>query len=1666
MTTALTAPAMGASTVNCPADAIDPGAPLDITDGCGNTVSAVLVGSSPAPACEGDVVWTYSYTDCALNTINWTHTYTVDMPTFAIATAAGTSTVNCPTDANVQPAGPGVITDLCGNVLVAAIANDGPQACEGDVVWTFTYTDCASNVVAWTHTYTIDIPAFTIPYLDDASIVNCVADAQVDPGDPGVVVDECGNVLIPVITPPSPTGCTGVGAVWTYTYTDCALNTADWIYTYTVNLAPFAIATLPGASTVDCPADAMVQPGDAGVVNDACGNAIIPTVATPVAVGCEGDMVWIFTYTDCAGNTLDWLYTYTVDMTTALVAPAFGTSTVNCPANASDPGAPADILDGCGNTVSAVLVGSDPLPACEGAVVWTYSYTDCALNTINWTHTYTIDMTTALSAPAAGVSTVNCPADAIDPGAPLDITDGCGNTVSAVLVGSDPLPACEGDVVWTYSYTDCALNTVNWTHTYTIDMPTFAIATAAGTSTVNCPTDANAQPAGPGVITDLCGNVLAPVVANDGPLTCEGDVIWTFTYTDCALNVVAWTHTYTIDIPAFAIATAPGVSIVNCPADGMVQPADAGVVTDMCGNVLVPAVTAPSAVGCTGGMIWTFTYTDCAGNTLDWLYTYTVNMSPFAIATAPGASIVNCPADGLVQPADAGVVTDLCGNVLIPTVTPPLAVACEGDMVWTFTYTDCAGNTLDWLYTYTVDMPTFAIATAPGVSTVNCPADAMVQPADAGAIIDLCGNPIIPAVVAPIAVGCEGDMVWTFTYTDCASNVVVWTHTYTVDMTTALVAPAMGTSTVNCPADATDPGAPLDITDGCGNTVSAVLVGSDPLPACEGTVVWTYSYTDCALNTVNWTHTYTVDMPTFAIAIAAGTSTVNCPADANAQPAGPGVVTDLCGNVLAPAVVNDGPLACEGDVVWTFTYTDCASNVVAWTHTYTIDIPAFAIATASGASIVNCPADGMVQPADAGVITDLCGNILVPVIAPPSAVGCTGGMIWTFTYTDCALNTLDWTYTYTVDLPAFAIATPAGASTVDCPADAMVQPADAGVVTDMCGNVLIPTVTAPVAVGCEGDMVWTFTYTDCASNTLDWIYTYTVDMPTFILPVDGTTTVECLAQATAPVPPVMDDVCGNAVIPVMTENADPICEGDKIYTFTYTDCASNVEVWTYTYTIDVITAPVVPANEAEAVICFTDIYMPTPPVVTDVCGNNIVPVMTENADPVCTGDKIYTFTYTDCAGNASVWTYTFSINDNIAPTASNPTSISVAGSMNVPPFDVTVVTDEADNCDPNPTVTWISDVSTGTVCVDEVIIRTYEIEDACGNTTTVTQEIAIEAIYPPLDAGPNQTICQGESATLTADNPMGIIPIVWTNPVVDNQSFFPTQTGVYTVTLDNLGCISTDDVTVTVEDPPVVSFMGDILSGCEPLTVTFTNTSVSVSPLVDCIWNIEGAPLPIEGCTDITYTFPVGGTYDVTLTTTSAIGCTASVTYTDYIYVESAPLASFTTSGTDLTTIMTDVNFTNTSIGATDYMWTFGDGSGSTTEEHPSHTYPYENGGSYIVWLYAYSPLGCVDSVSTVITVEEETIFWVPNTFTPDGDMYNEYFKAVFTSGYDPYDFHLLIFNRWGEIIWESFDASIGWDGTYNGELVEDGTYTWKIDFKTTQNDERKLVTGHVNVIK
>lgn len=199
---------------------------------------------------------------------------------------------------------------------------------------------------------------------------------------------------------------------------------------------------------------------------------------------------------------------------------------------------------------------------------------------------------------------------------------------------------------------------------------------------------------------------------------------------------------------------------------------------------------------------------------------------------------------------------------------------------------------------------------------------------------------------------------------------------------------------------------------------------------------------------------------------------------------------------------------------------------------------------------------------------------------------------------------------------------------------------------------------------------------------------------------------------------------------------------------------------------------------------------------------------------------------------------------------------------------------------------------------------------------------------------------------------------------------------------------------------------------------------------------------------------------------TTLNGCDSIHTIIYALYDPSQlPLASFYTSPS--TTVMLPSGFIqtfNTSLNATSFLWDFGDGSGLFSETNPSHS--YDNEGEYVITLIANNSTNCPDTSYVLIAVHEELLIYVPNTFTPDGDQYNNVFQPVFTSGFDPNDYHLTIFNRWGETLFESHNDKEGWDGTYGGRMAKEGTYLWKIEFAVKHTDERKLFTGHVTVLK
>jgi gliding motility-associated-like protein len=293
-----------------------------------------------------------------------------------------------------------------------------------------------------------------------------------------------------------------------------------------------------------------------------------------------------------------------------------------------------------------------------------------------------------------------------------------------------------------------------------------------------------------------------------------------------------------------------------------------------------------------------------------------------------------------------------------------------------------------------------------------------------------------------------------------------------------------------------------------------------------------------------------------------------------------------------------------------------------------------------------------------------------------------------------------------------------------------------------------------------------------------------------------------------------------------------------------------------------------------------------------------------------------------------------------------------------------------------------------------------------------------------------------------------------------NQQIDDIGVGVYTVTLvDSNNCEAQATVVLNGNPLPEIGY-SDYGLYCEGEIATISSF---VEPNCSCSWEFSTGHI-VNQCGDFQIDFNVVGCVDAELSVTNN-GCTNTEFIEGFVCFEPIPDASFSQSEYQITTIPSNVQFWNSTGGGYYYEWDFGDGFGSD-EINPNHYFPDDQAGTYEIQLVVTSMFGCSDTAYSIVEVQEEFIIYVPNTFTPDGNQFNEIFKPVLTSGYDPYNYHLIIFNRWGEVLFESYDAEIGWDGTYGGEIIKDGTYIWKIDVNDKANAQKRQFKGHINVLR
>jgi len=339
---------------------------------------------------------------------------------------------------------------------------------------------------------------------------------------------------------------------------------------------------------------------------------------------------------------------------------------------------------------------------------------------------------------------------------------------------------------------------------------------------------------------------------------------------------------------------------------------------------------------------------------------------------------------------------------------------------------------------------------------------------------------------------------------------------------------------------------------------------------------------------------------------------------------------------------------------------------------------------------------------------------------------------------------------------------------------------------------------------------------------------------------------------------------------------------------------------------------------------------------------------------------------------------------------------------------------------------------------------TSVIPNAAGCDSIITVNLTINPL-PSINAGPDTVICSGSSIILSA---AGGISYFWDNGVTNGAPFIPSGTVTYNVTGTSAsGCTNTDQVIVTVNTLPIVSFSATQTSGCSPLSVSFTNTTLNV---ISSSWSFGNGST--SSLNNPTATFVIEGCYDILLTVLDSNGCSSNAVFVDSICIYPSPTAGFTSSSATITDNQL-VTFTNTSTGANSYSWNLGDGSPLQSSQNITHTYNLNNEDSLVILLIASNSLGCSDTASLILDVKyTPTVddgLYIPTGFSPNNDGENDSWTITGLENY-PNAF-IQVFNRWGQVVFDGGQANPTWDGYFQGKLMPTADYYFIVDLGTIE---------------
>ncbi|MCF8220304.1 MAG: gliding motility-associated C-terminal domain-containing protein [Cryomorphaceae bacterium] len=343
---------------------------------------------------------------------------------------------------------------------------------------------------------------------------------------------------------------------------------------------------------------------------------------------------------------------------------------------------------------------------------------------------------------------------------------------------------------------------------------------------------------------------------------------------------------------------------------------------------------------------------------------------------------------------------------------------------------------------------------------------------------------------------------------------------------------------------------------------------------------------------------------------------------------------------------------------------------------------------------------------------------------------------------------------------------------------------------------------------------------------------------------------------------------------------------------------------------------------------------------------------------------------------------------------------------------------------------------------------------------TVTQPLA------PLSATISQVpvSCYGyNDGQLTANTLGGTAPYsyVWTPTGQTGNTANSLYPGTYVVNItDANGCTATATDVLSTPPPFIAAFNVNDNVVCLPSNVTFTNSSIG--NYATSLWTFS------NGLTFSSNQFSLDlntvGCLDVTLLVTNTNGCTSDTTISNAVCVVPGPSAAFSTSTPEVDFTTGGIDFINNSQNYIGSVWEFGDG-GTSTQDNPSYFYPSSTIADYNVMLVVYDANGCTDTAYSVVQSIDVVRLTVPNAFTPNGDGLNDVFTPVISNADQVKYYRFEVYNRWGQLIFESNKPGEGWDGKYKGKLAQFGAYNWKVSYDVPDQDSVDA-NGHVTLVK